>query len=180
MLFDATGLPFVPPSLNLRTLESLHHYPGLCLFEGTNLSVGRGSDAPFEQVGAPWIDTTALLGTLRRNPPPGVSFSGVAFTPQSPGDGKYSDTLVMGVRLRVTNRDTYDPTLTAAFMLSALQATHSTTFAFRPAQFDRLAGGPALRTKLERGVEVSTIAATWREQRTGFILRRRPYLLYAE
>ena len=61
MAFDATGLPFVPPSLNLRTLESLYHYPGLCLFEGTNLSVGRGSDAPFEQIGAPWLDTTAVL-----------------------------------------------------------------------------------------------------------------------
>jgi uncharacterized protein YbbC (DUF1343 family) len=180
MLFDATGLPFVPPSLNLRTLESLHHYPGLCLFEGTNLSVGRGSDAPFEQIGAPWIDTTALLATLRRKPRPGVSFSGVAFTPRSPGDGKYSDTLVMGVRLRVTNRDTYDPTLTAASMLSALQATHSTSFAFRPAQFDRLAGGPELRTELERQVEITAIAARWRDQGARFMLRRRPYLLYAE
>ena len=66
MDLDATGLPFVPPSLNLRTLESLYHYPGLCIFEGTNLSVGRGSDHPFEQVGAPWLDTAAVLARLRR------------------------------------------------------------------------------------------------------------------
>jgi uncharacterized protein YbbC (DUF1343 family) len=109
-----------------------------------------------------------------------VSFAGAAFTPRLPGDGKYSDTLVMGVRLKVTNRDTYDPTLTAVSMLSALRATHSTTFTFRPAQFDRLAGGPELRTALERGDAPTTIAVRWREQQARFSLRRRPFLLYTE
>jgi len=180
MAFDATGLPFVPPSLNLRTLESLYHYPGLCLFEGTNLSVGRGSDAPFEQVGAPWIDTTALLTALRRASVPGVTFSGVAFTPHSPGDGKYSDTLVTGVRLTITDRTGYDPTLTAVHMLSAIRATHSTAFAFRPAQFDRLAGGPQLREDLERGLAVATIAEGWRQEVARFRQWRRPFLLYPE
>ena len=84
MDFDATGLPFVPPSLNLRTLESLYHYPGLCLFEGTNLSVGRGSDMPFEQIGAPWLDTVAVLARLRAGAPPGVRFTGTTFTPDCP------------------------------------------------------------------------------------------------
>jgi uncharacterized protein YbbC (DUF1343 family) len=180
MAFDATGLPFVPPSLNLRTLESLYHYPGLCLFEGTNLSVGRGSEAPFEQVGAPWLDTTALLAALRRAPPPGVTFAAVAFTPHSPGDGKYSDTLVTGVRLTLTDRAAYDPTVTALYLLSVIRATHSTAFAFRPAQFDRLAGGPDLRSALERGDAVSTIAATWRDELTRFKDRRRRFLLYGE
>jgi uncharacterized protein YbbC (DUF1343 family) len=180
MAFDATGLPFVPPSLNLRTLESLYHYPGLCLFEGTNLSVGRGSEAPFEQVGAPWIDTTALLVALRGAALPGVTFAGVAFTPHAPGDGKYSDTLVTGVRLSVTDRAAYDPTLTAAFMLSAIRATHSTAFAFRPAQFDRLAGGPELRQDLEAGVALATIAERWRREVIRFRQWRRPFLLYSE
>jgi uncharacterized protein YbbC (DUF1343 family) len=180
MAFDATGLPFVPPSLNLRTLESLYHYPGLCLFAGTNLSVGRGSEAPFEQVGAPWIDTTALLTALRRASVPGVTFAGVVFTPHSPGDGKYSDTLVTGVRLSITDRARYDPTLTAAYMLSAIRATHSTAFAFRPAQFDRLAGGPELREQIERGVPVATIAEQWRQEVARFREWRRPFLLYPE
>ena len=74
---DQTGLPFVPPSPNLRTVESLFHYPGLCLFEGTNLSVGRGSDAPFEQIGAPWLDTAAVLRAVRAAGLPGVEFAGV-------------------------------------------------------------------------------------------------------
>jgi uncharacterized protein YbbC (DUF1343 family) len=180
MAFDATGLPFVPPSLNLRTLESLYHYPGLCLFEGTNLSVGRGSESPFEQVGAPWVDTTALLAALRRAPPAGVTFAGVAFTPRAPGDGKYSDTLVTGVRLTITDRAAYDPTVTAVYLLSVVRATHSTAFAFRAAQFDRLAGGPDLRSALERGVSVSTIAAGWQDELTRFKDRRRRFLLYAE
>jgi uncharacterized protein YbbC (DUF1343 family) len=180
MSFDATGLPFIPPSLNLRTLESLYHYPGLCLFEGTNLSVGRGSEAPFEQIGAPWIDTTALLAALRRASIPGVRFAGVVFTPQSPGDGKYSDTVLAGVRLSITDRDRYDPTVTAAYMLSALRATHSTAFAFRPAQFDRLAGGPELRQDVERGVSVATIVERWQREVARFRQWRRPFLLYPE
>ena len=180
MAFDATGLPFVPPSLNLRTLESLYHYPGLCLFEGTNLSVGRGSEAPFEQVGAPWIDTTALLPALRRAPPKGVAWSAVTFTPRAPGDGKYSDTLVAGVRLTITDRAAYDPTVTAVYLLSVIRATHSSAFAFRPTQFDRLAGGPDLRTALERGEPVSRITAGWRDKLAHFKEWRRAFLLYGE
>ncbi len=93
--FDQTGLPFIPPSPNLRTLESLFHYPGICLFEGTNLSVGRGSDAPFEQIGAPWLDTAAVLSALRGGRPAGgAGTTASSFTPRRPGDGKYADTLV--------------------------------------------------------------------------------------
>jgi uncharacterized protein YbbC (DUF1343 family) len=180
MAFDATGLPFVPPSLNLRTLESLYHYPGLCLFEGTNLSVGRGSEAPFEQIGAPWVDTAAVLAALRRSPPAGVTFTGTTFTPRAPGDGKYSDTLVTGIRLAITDRVAYDPTVTAVYLLSAIRATHSTAFAFRAAQFDRLAGGPGLRQAVERGESVTAIAAGWRNELARFKDRRRRFLLYQE
>jgi uncharacterized protein YbbC (DUF1343 family) len=180
MAFDATGLPFVPPSLNLRTLESLYHYPGLCLFEGTNLSVGRGSEAPFEQIGAPWLDTTAMLAALRRTAPPGVRFSGTRFTPVAPGDGKYPDTLLAGIRLATTDRAGYDPTVTAVHLLAALRTTHPGVFAFRPGQFDRLAGGPELRAAIERGELVSAIAARWREELKRFRERRRAFLLYPE
>lgn len=180
MAFDATGLPFVPPSLNLRTLESLYHYPGLCLFEGTNLSVGRGSESPFEQIGAPWLDTTAVLAALRRAAPPGVRFSGTQFTPDAPGDGKYPDTLLAGIRLTTTDRSAYDPTVTAVHLLAALRQTHPTEFAFRPAQFDRLAGGPELRAAIERGEAVSAIAARWREELKRFRDWRRDFLLYPE
>jgi uncharacterized protein YbbC (DUF1343 family) len=180
MAFDATGLPYVPPSLNLRTLESLYHYPGLCLFEGTNLSVGRGSAAAFEQIGAPWLDTAAVLAVLRRTPIPGVKFAGVMFTPHAPGDGKYPDTLVAGIRLTTTNRSTYDPTVTAVHLLTALRTVHPTAFVFRVAQFDRLAGGPDLRGAVERGENPAAIAKQWREELARFKQRRHPFLLYPE
>jgi len=180
MPFDATGLPFVPPSLNLRTLESLYHYPGLCLFEGTNLSVGRGSAAPFEQIGATWLDTAAVLAALNRDPPPGVQFTGVAFRPSSPGDGKYSDTSVRGLRLTTTDRARYDPTTTAVHLLIALRATHPDSFAFRPSQFDRLAGGPDLRQSIERGESPASIARGWDERLRRYREWRRRFLLYPE
>jgi uncharacterized protein YbbC (DUF1343 family) len=180
MDFDATGLPFVPPSLNLRTLESLYHYPGLCLFEGTNLSVGRGTDAAFEQIGAPWLDTTTVLARLRQAAPPGVKFTGVTFTPRAPGDGKYPDTLVAGIRLTTTDRAAYDPTLTAVHLLATLRAAHPTEFAFRPAQFDRLAGGPELREAVGRGEAAITIAKRWRGELAKFRVWRRPFLVYPE
>jgi uncharacterized protein YbbC (DUF1343 family) len=180
MDFDATGLPFVPPSLNLRTLESLYHYPGLCLFEGTNLSVGRGTDAAFEQIGAPWLDTTTVLARLRQAAPPGVEFTGVTFTPRAPGDGKYPDTLVAGIRLTTTDRAAYDPTLTAVQLLATLRAVHPTAFAFRPAQFDRLAGGPELREVLVRGEAATTITNRWRGELAKFREWRRPFLVYPE
>ena len=180
MDFEATGLPFVPPSLNLRTLESLYHYPGLCVFEGTNLSVGRGSDAPFEQIGAPWLDTAAVLGQLREAAPRGVRFTGTTFKPGLPGDGKYRDTLVSGIRLITTDRQIYDPTITAVYLLAAIHAVHPKQFAFRPSQFDRLAGGADLREEIERGTPVPDIASRWQEELTRFKDRRRGFLLYSE
>jgi uncharacterized protein YbbC (DUF1343 family) len=123
MYFDQTGLPFVPPSPNLLTLEALMHYPGLCLFEGTVLSVGRGTAHPFEQVGAPWLDTALVLERLRSAGLEGVAFSGVRFTPVRPGDGRYADTSVAGIRLTVVNRDRYDPTRVALALLDAIEAT---------------------------------------------------------
>src|SRR5690606_3705466 len=87
--FEATGLPFRAPSPNLKDVDALIHYPGTCLFEGTALSVGRGTDFPFHQVGAPWLDTTAVIGIMRAANLSGVEYAGVSFTPRDPGDGKF-------------------------------------------------------------------------------------------
>ena len=177
---DQTGLPFIPPSPNLRSLESLFHYPGTCLFEGTNLSVGRGSDAAFEQIGAPWLDTAAVLSAARRLNLPGVRFRGVEFTPHRPGEGKYADTLVRGIRLQVTDRSAYDPTITAVHLLSIIRGAHPDRFEWIPKHFDRLAGGSVLREQLERGVRPEDIVNGWRSDLERFRTRRRPALLYAE
>jgi uncharacterized protein YbbC (DUF1343 family) len=180
MALDQTGLPFVPPSPNLRTLESLFHYPGTCLFEGTNLSVGRGSDAPFEQIGAPWLDTAAVLSTLRQAELPGVRARGVTFTPHRPGDGKYADTLLAGIRLEVTDRAAYDPTVTAVHLLTAIRRRHPTEFAWIPKHFDRLAGTSKLRRAIEAGADAGVIVGDWEPARREFLERRKEALLYPE
>ena len=180
MPLDRTGLPFIPPSPNLRTLESLYHYPGTCLFEGTNLSVGRGTDAPFQQVGAPWLDTAAVLVRLRAARLPGVEFRGVSFTPSKPGDGKYADTLVSGIRLEVTERETYDPTATAIHVLSVVREAHRERFAWIPAHFDRLAGTGALRTAIDAGTPPAEIVRGWQSEVERFRARSRPALMYPD
>ncbi len=178
--FDQTGLPFIPPSPNLRTLESLFHYPGLCLFEGTNLSVGRGSDAPFEQIGAPWLDTAAVLRAFRQASLPGVRARGVGFTPRLPGDGKYADTAVAGIRLEVTDREAYDPPATAVYLLAAVRRSHPREFGWIPKHFDRLAGTTSLRTALDAGAEPGEIVESWGAPRRAFLERRKVVLLYPE
>jgi uncharacterized protein YbbC (DUF1343 family) len=178
MALDEAGLPFIPPSPNLRTLESLFHYPGVCLFEGTNLSVGRGSDAPFTQIGAPWLDTAAVLARMRSAGLPGVRLRGVRFTPTRPGDGKYADTALAGIRLEVTDRARYDPTVTAVHLLAAVIAEHQGRFAWIAPHFDRLAGGPALRQQLEAGFRPDAIVRGWRGDLERFEKRREGFLLY--
>lgn len=178
--WDETGLRFVPPSPNLQSMQSLFHYPGLCLFEGTNLSVGRGSDAPFEQIGAPWLDTAAVLARVRSAHLSGVSFHGVGFTPRRPGDGKFGDTLVAGIRLEVTDRSAYDPTAVAVHLLAAVRALQPGQFAWLQAHFDRLAGGPGLRQALDADTDADAIVRSWTPGLDHFRERRRPYLLYPE
>lgn len=176
--FDDTGVPFVPPSPNLRDLEGLIHYSGTCLFEGTNLSSGRGSDAAFSQVGALWLDPLAVLARL--GPEAGVTLSPTTFTPRQPGDGKYADTLLQGIRLRVTDRAIYDPPATALRLLVAIRAAHPAEFAWIAAHFDRLAGQPGLREALERGAPIDSILKAWAGQRAAFEPRAAGIRLYPQ
>ncbi len=194
MYFDETGLPFVPPSPNLRSLEALIHYPGLCLFEGTNLSVGRGSSRPFEQLGVPGGAPAVVWSDLRRAGLPGVRFELDSFTPLRPGDGKYADTLLSAIRLVVTDRDRYDPTLTAAALLhgfgnlpirfcpdcapaDSLAMAEQFVLTYLPAHFNRLAGDRRAPTWAVSG---ASLAPDWAAQRAGFLARRRPFLLYGD
>ena len=181
MAYDATGLPWVKPSPNMPSLESAFHYPGLCLFEGTNLSVGRGTGDAFQMVGAPWLDPRALLDRLRGQA--GEALAGAAvtidsFTPHAPTDGKYDGVLVRGLRFRVTDRVGYDPTRLAAALLAALVAGQPSPFQFRPESFDRLAGGPALRVALEAGRSARDIWRTWEGPLERFRQMRAKYLVY--
>jgi uncharacterized protein YbbC (DUF1343 family) len=170
----------VAPSPNLRTLEALFHYPGTCLFEGTALSVGRGTPNAFEQVGAPWLDTAAVLHLMRGAKLKGVEFSNVTFTPTRPGDGKFADSLLLGIRLHVTDRRSYDPTVTAVYLLAAIQAVHPDRIGFNARGFDRLAGTDQLRTALLAGEKAEEIVRGWGEARKAFLERRKAFLIYPE
>ncbi|MGH7444954.1 MAG: exo-beta-N-acetylmuramidase NamZ family protein, partial [Longimicrobiales bacterium] len=175
---DQTAMRWQPPSPNMPTLESAAHYPGTCLFEGTNLSVGRGTPAAFQQIGAPWLDAAAVVARLRALRLPGVAFDAVTFTPHQPGDGKYADTLSYGVRYTVTDRAHYDPTHTAIATLAAIQAMHPDSLQFRVSHFDRLAGTDAVRTAILAGASAADITAGWAAQLEAFRARSAPYLLY--
>ncbi len=175
---DESGLPFVPPSPNLKTVESLIHYPGTCLFEGTNLSVGRGTDAPFEQIGAPWLDSDDVLKRLDRAARAGVAFEPVSFTPASPGDAKFDGVRVEGIRLRVTDRALYDPARTAVALIAAIRASAPDQFEFLERHFDRLAGTNQLRAGIERGQGLDQLVGRWSGQREAFQIRIEPFLIY--
>lgn len=176
--FDGTGLPWVPPSPNMRALATATHYPGTCLFEGTNLSVGRGTDRPFEQVGAPWLDAAELARRLEERELAGVRFEAVTFRPDDPGDGKYGGEEVRGVRFVVTDREAYDPTLTGAAALREAHRMAGDRWRWRREHFDRLAGTERLRASIEEGEPLEAIAERWSAQRERFLAARDSFLIY--
>ena len=178
--FDATGLPWVAPSPNIPSLESALAYAGTCLFEGTPLSVGRGTDRAFQWVGAPWLDGAALAAALNGYGLDGVRFEEATFTPSTPGDGKFADTEVHGVRVVPLASDFDAPAVGVAMLVEALRATREGghDWAWNEAHFDRLAGTDALRLGLEAGQGVAELTASWPAQVAAFEARRAPYLIY--
>lgn len=175
---DVTALPFVPPSPNLRSVEALEHYPGLCLFEGTNLSTGRGTDAPFMQIGAPWLDSDDVLKRLDHSARAGVTFEPVSFTPSHPGDGKFANTHLEGIRLHVRDRAAYDPARTALGLLRAIRSAHPDQFAWNAPHFDRLAGQRDLRTAIDQGQPLDQLMRDWAAQRRRYRERVAALLIY--
>lgn len=179
--FDATGLPWIPPSPNMPNLESAMHYPGIALFEYTNLSVGRGTRVAFQVVGAPWFEPRRVLDWVAGSAP--EALTGVAavvdsFTPITPTDGKFDGVTLPGVRLQVVDRARYDPTRLAVALLAAVRAVHPDSLRFNAENFDRLAAGPALRTALLVGKAPRDLWATWDARITQWRDLRAKYLVY--
>ncbi len=162
--FDRTGLPWVPPSPNLADLEAAAWYPGTVLLEATNLSVGRGTDAAFRQVGAPWLDAERVARAMARRYH--FAFEPVRFTPRSPGDGRYDGIEVRGLRFPRLDRENGDPVRTALLLLRTIHD-------LQPAALRVDSAGMARRL----GVPLSA-AVTWPRDVQRFTEARRPYLLY--
>ncbi len=162
MWFDDTGLQWVPPSPNMPTLTTAVLYPGLCLFEGTNMSEGRGTTKPFEYIGAPWCDGEKWAALLNNCQLPGVRFRPVVFTPAPVAETtKHAKQTCGGVAIHITDRVQFHPIETALQMLSILTTEYSDHFAFLPAPFDRLAGNSWLRNALSNSESVDAIQVRW-------------------
>jgi uncharacterized protein YbbC (DUF1343 family) len=174
--FDETGLPWVRPSPNMPDLESAAHYPGTVLFEGTNLSVGRGTPVAFGVVGAPWMSPREVIA--RMEVPAGVSVGDTVVVPRRPSDGKYDGMRLPAVRLRVTDRAVYDPVRAAVALLVAVRRVHGDVLVIDPRRFDPLAGGSALREAVEAGRGAGEIAAEWEVPLERFRRLREGFLLY--
>ncbi len=177
MPYVETGIPWIAPSPNMPSVESALHYPGTCLFEGTPISVGRGTDRAFQQVGAPWLDGEELARRLGALGVPDARFVPVRFTPREPGDGKFGDTEVGGVRL-LADGPAYDPTLAALALLAEIRVMSGEHWSWRPGHFDRLAGTDALRTAVDAGASYGQLAEGWGAGVGKYLALRRLYLLY--
>jgi len=177
MGFGETGLPWVPLSPNMPSVESALHYPGSCLFEGTNISVGRGTGEAFQILGAPWLDGESLVRALEQYEIPGVRFEAASFTPQSPGDRKFDGEEIPGVRLTATGPE-YDPTLASLALLREIRDMSGDHWEWRVSHFDRLAGTDLIRLGIEEGMSVTEMREGWDEALERFQEMRVPYLIY--
>ncbi|MBO8163459.1 MAG: DUF1343 domain-containing protein [Brevibacillus sp.] len=176
MWFDETGLPWVLPSPNMPTLDTATVYPGNCLFEGTNLSEGRGTTRPFELIGAPYIKGWELADRLNRRQLPGVSFREAYFTPTF---SKYQGESVGGVQVYVTDREAYDPIRTALVIIREVKELYPDQFAWRSDNWiDKLLGTNSVRLALDAGKPVEEIMAEWERDLKEFEKLRELYLLY--
>jgi uncharacterized protein YbbC (DUF1343 family) len=177
-LFSQTGLPWRAPSPNMPDVESALHYPGTCLFEGTNLSVGRGTPQAFQQIGAPWLDGEALATRMEGLGLPGVRFHAVRFVPENPGDGKFAGESVSGVRLEVTDPALYDPARTGIHLVMEARALSGAEWGWNASHFDRLAGTDAIRLGVEESAPAEALMEGWAGALGNFMALRERALLY--
>jgi uncharacterized protein YbbC (DUF1343 family) len=171
--FDATGLRWVNPSPNMRSLAQALLYPGIGLLETTNLSVGRGTDTPFELFGAPWLDGVELAFTLNGLGLPGVAFVPVGFTPEA---SKFAGERCSGVNVIVTDRARFAPVRTGIAIAGALQGSYGGTWDVDA--YDRLLVSAATLDGIRSGRTFDEIAAGWGGGLDDFLRRRAAFLLY--
>ena len=171
---DETGLTWWPPSPNLRTVEQAVLYPGVGLLEATNVSVGRGTEMPFEVVGAPWIDGPAFAAALAKAGLAGVSFESIDFTP---AENRYKGVSCHGVRLRLENRAAFDPVRVGIAMALALRKLHGKDW--DAARLRRMLGDPAVAQAILDLRPLPEIEALFKDDLDAFRLKRAKYLLYA-
>jgi uncharacterized protein YbbC (DUF1343 family) len=171
--YDSTGLAWVSPSPNLRTLTQATLYPGVGLVEGTNVSVGRGTDTPFELLGAPWIKGRELAQYLNARNISGVRFVPVNFTPNA---SNYAGQKCEGVNLIVTERNAFDAPELGIELASALRKLYPGQFQLE--RMNELLLNQSVYSAIAEGQDPRRIADDWREPLEKFQQLRQKYLIY--
>ena len=182
--YRETGLPFVFPSPNMPTPEAALTYPGQVIWEGTNISEGRGTTLPFELLGAPYLDHRAILDKIATVPLPGCHLRPVVFEPTS---NKWAGTPCHGFNLHVTDRQSFKPYRTALALLQAIILLHPDDFRYKEPPYeyefkrlpmDLILGDTDLRQRLEAGDDLMELENNWQPELIEFDRLRRQYFLY--
>ena len=172
---DQTGLPWVNPSPNLRSLAALTSYPGSVYFEGTNLTEGRGTDRPFEQIGAPWLDAPAVAKTMNAMRLPGVRFEAITMTVE-PTAAKFPGQTILGIRFVVSDRQSYRPVRSSLLLIDTIRRQHPKEFAWGKT-IDRLAGTDKVRLAIDAG-RLAPLLDEWDREAAAFRASSQRSLLY--
>lgn len=184
MWFDQTGLPWVMPSPNMPTLDTALVYPGMCLFEATNVSEGRGTTRPFEIFGAPFIHADTIVKALREFRLPGVVFRPLSFQPTFQ---KHAGLLCGGAQIHVTDRERFKPFKTGVAILKAIHNTYPRDFKWKEPPYeyeeinlpiDILAGSDRLRKDIESWKDLDEMEKWWNAEAKTFEKTRKDYLIY--
>jgi len=171
--FDSTGVAWVNPSPNLRSVNQATLYPGVALVEGTNVSVGRGTDTPFEVLGAPWMKARELADYLNARQLPGVRFVPVSFTPR---DSKYKGERCEGVNIIVTERNVLDSPELGVELAVALRRLYPNDW--KHEELPKILVNQQVYEAIVRGEDARRIAEDWREGLEEFMKKRAQYLIY--
>lgn len=177
MWYSETGLPWINPSPNIRDQETAVLYPGTVFFEATNLSEGRGTDAPLKQVGAPWLTDAAEIARALN----GLNLHGVRFeatTATVAKDNKYGEQTIPMIRLHVTDANNIEPVKVATWLLRSIAKRHPKEFAWRQGNgIERLAGTAQIRRAVQTGA-LDQLFARWDRESAQFARKTKPYWLY--
>jgi uncharacterized protein YbbC (DUF1343 family) len=184
MFFQHTGLPWIPPSPNIPWPESALVYPGQVLWEGTNVSEGRGTTRPFEIFGAPFINTKRLLPSLDKEQLPGAILRPVVFEPTA---NKFKGSPCNGFHIHVTDPYAFKPYITTLKLLQAVIFHHEDEFRWKPPPYeyefkkqpiDLIIGDKSIRRRIQQFEDINAIEASWRDDLNGFMEISRKFHLY--
>jgi uncharacterized protein YbbC (DUF1343 family) len=174
--FDETGLRWINPSPNIRTLDAALSFSGLVMLETTNLSIGRGTSTPFSYVGAPYLDNAELLRRVRRYNLPGVEFELAEFTPRGTDWMQFRNQRCRAVRIRITDREAYQPVLTALVFLSEIQKMNPRQLGMGPML--QMLGSRWAPEAVRRGDDPREISRRWETENAAWKQTIARYRLY--